>query len=135
MAVEYLKRAAKTPESESGNARQVVDEMLAEIGRRGEAAVRDYAAKLDKWTGEIVVAPAEIERRTAALPAGGKREIEFPTHQVRNFALPQRASMQEFSREIHPGVTPGQRLIPVNDAGCYIPARRYPHNAPAHNAV
>ena len=135
MAVEYLKRAAKTPESETGNARQVVDEMLAEIGKRGEAAVRDYAAKLDKWTGEIVVTPAEVERRTGSLPAGVKRDIDFATSQVRNFALAQRASMQEFSREIHPGVTAGQRLIPVNVAGCYIPAGRYAHIASAYMAI
>ena len=135
MAVEYLKRAAKTPESETGNARQVVDEMLAEIGKRGEAAVRDYAAKLDKWTGEIVVAPEEAKRRTAGLPASVKRDIEFATSQVRNFALAQRASMQEFSREIHPGLMAGQRLIPVNVAGCYIPAGRYAHIASAYMAI
>ena len=135
MAVEYLKKAAKTPETESGNARKVVDEMLEEIGKRGEAAVRDYAAKLDKWTGEIVVTPEEARRRTAGLPAHVKRDIEFATEQVRNFALAQRASMHEFSREIHPGVTAGQRLIPVNVAGCYIPAGRYAHIASAYMAI
>lgn len=135
MAVEFLKRAAKTPESESGNARKVVDEMLQAIGQRGEAAVREYAAKLDKWTGEIVVTPEEARKRTAGLPEGVKRDIEFATQQVRNFALAQRGSMQEFSREIHPGVTAGQRLIPVNVAGCYIPAGRYAHIASAYMAI
>ncbi|TAN54510.1 MAG: histidinol dehydrogenase, partial [Betaproteobacteria bacterium] len=67
MTIEYLKRAAKTPESETAAARQVAEEMLAEIERRGEAAVREYAAKLDHWTGEILVTPEEIERRTRAL--------------------------------------------------------------------
>ena len=135
MAVEYLKKAAKTPETESGNARKVVEDMLAEIGKRGEAAVRDYAAKLDKWTGEIVVAPEEAKKRTASLPAGVKRDIEFATEQVRSFALAQRASMQEFSREIRPGLTAGQRLIPCNVAGCYVPAGRYAHIASAYMAI
>src|SRR5215510_4708025 len=135
MTVEYLKKAEKTPETESGNARKVVDEMLEEIGKRGEAAVRDYARKLDKWTGEIVVTLAEAKRRTDALPANVKRDIEFAAAQVRNFALAQRASMQEFSREIHPGLTAGQRLIPVNVAGCYIPAGRYAHIASAYMAI
>ena len=40
-----LKRAAKTPETESGNARKVVEEMLAAIEARGEAAVREVIAK------------------------------------------------------------------------------------------
>jgi sulfopropanediol 3-dehydrogenase len=135
MAIETLKKAAKNPESETGNARKVVEDMLAAIEARGEAAVREYAEKLDKWTGEIVVTPAEVERRTAALPAAVKRDIEFATTQVRNFALAQRESMHEFTREIHPGVMAGQRLIPVNVAGCYIPAGRYAHIASAYMAI
>jgi sulfopropanediol 3-dehydrogenase len=135
MAIEYLKKAAKSPESETGNARKVVEEMLAAIEARGEQAVREYAEKLDRWTGEIVVSPQEVERHTAALPASVKRDIEFATAQVRRFALAQRESMQEFSREISPGLTAGQRLIPVNVAGCYVPAGRYAHIASAYMAI
>ena len=120
MTIEYLKKAGKNPESEAGHARKTVEEMLAAIESRGEAAVREYAQKLDKWTGEIVVTPAEVERRTRDLPDSVKRDIEFATAQVRNFALAQRESMQEFSREISPGLTAGQRLIPVNVAGCFV---------------
>ncbi len=135
MTIEYLKKAGKNPESEAGHARKTVEEMLAAIESRGEAAVREYAQKLDKWTGEIVVTPAEVERRTRDLPASVKRDIEFATSQVRNFALAQRESMQEFSREISPGLTAGQRLIPVNVAGCYVPAGRYAHIASAYMAI
>jgi sulfopropanediol 3-dehydrogenase len=133
--MDYLKRAAKTPETETASARKVVEEMLAGIEKRGEAAVREYAAKLDNWTGEIVVTREEIERRTSALPASVKRDIEFATAQVRRFALAQRASMQEFETELHAGLTAGQRLIPVNVAGCYIPAGRYAHIASAYMAI
>jgi sulfopropanediol 3-dehydrogenase len=135
MAIEYLKRAAKTPETEAGTAREVAEEMLAEIERRGEAAVREYAAKLDRWSGEIVVPPAEVERRTRDIPAGIRRDIEFATEQVRTFALAQRASMQEFATELRPGLRAGQRLIPVNVAGCYVPAGRYAHIASAYMAI
>ena len=69
MAIEYLKKAAKTPATESGEARKVVDEMLATIARDGEAAVREYAKKLDDWSGEIVVSADEIERRTRDIDA------------------------------------------------------------------
>jgi sulfopropanediol 3-dehydrogenase len=135
MPNEYLKRAAKTPETEAGTARKVAEEMLAEIERRGEAAVREYAAKLDHWSGEIVVTPAEVERRTRDIPAGVKRDIEFATGQVRTFALAQRASLQEFATELAPGLLAGQRLIPVNVAGCYVPAGRYAHIASAYMAI
>ncbi len=135
MAINYLKKAAKSPETETGNARKVVEEMLGEIDRRGEAAVREYAAKLDKWTGGIVVSPDEIERRTGAIEPEVKRDIEFAAGQVRRFAEAQLASMREFSIEIHPGLVAGQRLIPVNVAGCYVPTGRYAHIASAYMAI
>jgi sulfopropanediol 3-dehydrogenase len=135
LSIEYLKKAAKTPETETGNARRVVDEMLAEIGARGEDAVREYARSLDKWTGEILVSAAQIERRTRAIDAGIKRDIEFATGQVRRFALAQLDSMREFSIEVRPGLTAGQRLIPVNVAGCYVPTGRYAHIATAYMTI
>jgi len=135
MPIQTLKKAAKTPETETGNARAVVEEMLAAIRKGGEQAVRDYAAKLDKWTGEILVTPAEIERRTAGIPAGTKRDIEFATDQVRRFALAQRESMREFRTEVRPGLVAGQRLIPVNVAGCYVPTGRYAHIASAYMGI
>ena len=133
--IEYLKRAAKTPETESDNARTVAGDMLADIEARGEAAVRDYAARLDGWTGEILVSDDEIERRTRDIPTGVKRDIEFATAQVVRFADAQRESIREFATEIQPGLIAGQRLIPVNVAGCYVPTGRYAHIASAYMSV
>ena len=135
MATTYLKKAAKTPDTESGNARKVVEEMLGAIERRGEAAVREYAERLDKWTGGIVLSEADIERRTAAIDPSVRRDIEFAAGQVRRFAEAQRESMREFAVEVRPGLLAGQRLIPVNVAGCYVPTGRYAHIASAYMAV
>jgi sulfopropanediol 3-dehydrogenase len=109
--------------------------MLAEIRKNGEAAVRAYAAQLDGWSGEIVVTPAEIERRTRDIPASVKRDIEFATGQVRRFAAAQAQSIREFSVEVAPGLVAGQRLIPVNVAGCYVPTGRYAHIASAYMSI
>jgi sulfopropanediol 3-dehydrogenase len=135
MAVTYLKRAAKTPETETQTAQQVVSDMLAAIRSGGEQAVRDYALKLDKWSGEIVVTPEEVERRTRDIAPGVKRDIEFAAGQVRRFAIAQRDSLREFSVEVCPGLTAGQRLIPVNVAGCYVPTGRYAHIASAYMSI
>ena len=135
MATEYLKKAAKTPATESGEARKVVDQMLATIARDGEAAVREYAKKLDGWIGDIIVSAEETERRTHDIDAGVKRDIEFATAQVRRFAQEQRGSMHEFSLEVQPGLVAGQRLIPVNVAGCYVPTGRYAHIASAYMTI
>ena len=135
MPTTYLKKAAKTPETESGNAQKVVAEMLAAINARGEDAVREYAKSLDHWDGPIVVTPEEIERRTCDIPASVKRDIEFAAAQVSKFARAQRASMTEFETEVHPGLIAGQRLIPVNVAGCYVPTGRYAHIASAYMSI
>src|SRR5258706_12562240 len=131
----YLKKAGKTPETESTNAREVVAGMLAEIESRGEAAVREYAQKLDGWKGEIIVKPDEIERRTRDIPKRIKRDIEFAPERVRRFALAQKASLREFETEVAPGLTAGQRLVPVNVAGCYVPTGRYAHIASAYMSI
>ena len=135
MSIQFLKRAAKSPESETATARAVVEEMLAAIAQGGEQAVRDYAARLDGWPGPIVATADEIERRTRDIPASVKRDIEFATERVRRFALAQRESIREFSTEIQPGLVAGQRLIPVNVAGCYVPTGRYAHIASAYMAI
>ena len=135
MATTYLKKAEKTPESESGNAQAVAAEMLARIQAYGEDAAREYAAKLDNWTGDIVVSRDEIERRTRAVPETVKADITFAAEQVRRFAVAQRNSIEEFQLELHPGLVAGQRLIPVNVAGCYVPTGRYAHIASAYMGV
>jgi len=138
MAISYLKRASKTPETETATAQAVVAPMLAAIGEggtKGEDAVRAYAKKLDQWDGEIVLSRAEIDRRAAEVPAQVRRDIDFAIAQVSAFAQAQRESLREFSVGLHPGVTAGQRVLPVNVAGCYAPAGRYAHIASAYMGV
>ena len=135
MAVSKLKSASRQPQGNEAAAREVAAEMLANIKSGGEAAVRDYARRLDKWEGDILVGAAEIERRTASIPDGVKRDIEFAAGQVRKFARAQMASVREFELELAPGLVAGQRLIPVNVAGCYVPTGRYAHIASAYMSI
>lgn len=135
MTVTYLKKATKTPASETGTARKVVDEMLAMIEQGGEKAVRDYALKLDKWDGDIVVTEDEIARRAAEIPQAIKDDIEFAARNVRNFAETQMQSVKNFSYEPLPGLWLGQKLIACETAGCYVPTGRYAHIASAYMSV
>ena len=43
MTIEYLKRAGKTPQTETESARSVAAEIISQIELRGETAVRDTA--------------------------------------------------------------------------------------------
>jgi sulfopropanediol 3-dehydrogenase len=135
MSTVYLKRAGKTPATETATARKVAAEMLAAIESGGEAAVRDYARTLDHWQGEIVLSAADIEAGTREVPAQVKADIDFAARQVRDFALAQRRSIEDLTVELHPGVTAGQKVIPVNVVGCYAPAGRYAHIASAYMTV
>lgn len=135
MTITYLKTASKTPETETATAQKVVNEMLTAIEAGREDAVREYAKTLDKWTGDIVMTEAAIEAAIREVPDRVKRDIDFAAKQVFDFALAQRRSITDFAVELHPGVTAGQRVIPVNVVGCYAPAGRYAHIASAYMTV
>jgi sulfopropanediol 3-dehydrogenase len=131
MAKQVLKHASKTPQSGADDTRERVERMLQDIEQRREAAVREYAASLDGWTGDFVVAPAAIAAAEARLPDTVKEDLRFAHRQVHAFARKQRESLHEFETELYPGLVTGQRLIPVNVAGCYVPSGRYAHVASA----
>lgn len=133
--MQLLKQARKTPDTESEGARNVVNEMLKTIRERGENAVREYSRKLDNWTGEIVMSSDDIERRIRDVPPATMRDIDFAVQRVRRFAEAQRESIREFEIELAPGLVAGQRLVPVNVAGCYVPTGRYAHIASAYMSV
>lgn len=135
MTITMLKTATKTPDTETDTARKVVTEMLAAIEAGGEQAVRDYAAKLDGWSGPIVLDQAMIAERMKDVPQSVKDDIAFAAGQVRAFALAQRDSVRDFSLELSPGLTIGQKLVPVNTAGCYVPTGRYAHIASAYMSI
>lgn len=135
MAITYLKTATKTPETETDAARAVVTEMLAKIEAGGEKAVRDYALSLDKWSGAIVMTPDMIAERIRDVPQSVRDDIEFAAGQVRRFAEAQRKSISDFTLEMSPGLHLGQKLVPINTAGCYVPTGRYAHIASAYMSV
>jgi sulfopropanediol 3-dehydrogenase len=133
--INYLKKATKTPDTETATAQQVVSEMLVEIEKNGEEAVRTYAKTLDKWEGNFIATPAELAENAASVPEQVRQDIDFAIAQVSAFATAQRNSLKEFSTTLHTGVTVGQRVLPVNVAGCYAPAGRYAHIASAYMGV
>jgi len=135
MTIEYLKQAhpptQATDTSTAGTVRSMLDDLL----EHGEAAALRYARELDGWQGDIVVGPEDFHRANAALSQGVKDDIRFARNRVQDFARRQRDSMQEFSAELIPGLTAGQRLIPCQTAGCYVPGGRYAHAASAIMSV
>ncbi|MBT8334784.1 MAG: histidinol dehydrogenase [Desulfobacterales bacterium] len=129
---EYLKKAIKTPESDETEVQEIVNTILKEVQENGEDSyLRHYGAKFKNWSGKLILTTEEIEERGATLPEQIKEDLKFAYEQVYGFAKKQRQSLLEFETEITPGMTLGQRLIPCNTAGCYIPGGRFAHAASA----
>jgi len=135
MPIEYLKRAQRTVLALDSSTTDTVRRMLDEIAAGGEDAVRRYARELDGWQGDIVVGEAAFASAEAAMSPGVRDDIRFARDRVQDFARRQRDSMQEFQAEPMPGLTVGQRLIPCQTAGCYVPGGRYAHAASAIMSV
>ncbi len=129
--MQHLKQAQGTAEAEDQRIRGVVEGMLSDIETRGEAAVRDYAEKFDGWTGEFLLSDEKKARLIDQVPQQVRDDIRFSYDQVRRFAQAQKDSLQEFEIETAPGVRLGQRVLPVQCAGCYVPGGRYAHAASA----
>lgn len=116
--------------------RSTVEGILADIEARGDAAVREYSAKFDKWSPESFrLSQAQIDACIASLPAKTLDDIKFAQAQIRNFAQIQRDSMTDVEVETLPGVILGHRNLPMNSVGCYIPGGKYPLIASAHMSV
>jgi len=135
MAVTYLKKAEKNPATGEDDTRQIVADMLAKIESGGEEAARAYGEKLDNFTGNIVVSRDEIAAAERQVPQKLKDDIQFAYDRVTKFARAQLASISEFETELSPGLWAGQKLIPMDTAGCYVPGGRYSHVASAIMSV
>jgi sulfopropanediol 3-dehydrogenase len=131
MAVEYLKKAAKTSVSDAGDVRETVQNILGEIEAGGEAAARAYADKFDKYEGNIVLTRDEIDAAAAQVPEKLKDDIRFAHENIKRFAEAQKDSIGDVEVEVRPGLIAGQKAIPCNAAGCYVPGGRYAHIASA----
>jgi sulfopropanediol 3-dehydrogenase len=136
--IRYLKtgQAAQEKAERQLEVRRTVEGILADIGARGEAAVREYSRKFDRWEpASFRLSEAEIGACAKQLPASVKSDIEFAQRQIRQFALAQKAALNDLEVETMPGVVLGHRNIPVNSVGCYVPGGRYPMVASAHMSV
>src|ERR1700730_8990061 len=136
--IRHLKRgqSAEAKAENSAQVRSTVEAILSEIAARGEAAVREYSEKFDKWSPpSFKLSESEIAECLCALPQGVIDDIKFAQTQIRNFAQAQRAALRDLEVQTLPGVVLGHKNIPVNSVGCYVPGGRYPMVASAHMSV
>ena len=127
----YLKKATKTAIGDAGSVSETVQAILQDIENEGEAAARRYADRFDRYDGNLVVTRDELDAAAKSLPQKIKDDIRFAHDNVRKFAEVQKSTLSDVEVEIVPGLVAGQKVIPCQAAGCYVPGGRYSHVASA----
>ena len=131
MTIKYLKKAPLHSRSNDTKTQKIVQDILSEIEDGGDEKALEYAAKFDNYDGEIILSKNAINAATALVPEKMKQDIKFAHSNVERFAKAQKSTVANFETEVVPGLIAGQKAIPVNAAGCYIPGGRYSHIASA----
>ncbi len=131
MAREYLKKATLTAQSGASDVHELVQGILNDIEAGGDAKAMEYAAKFDQYDGNVILTEEEIAAAEALVPEKLKEDIQFAHDNVKRFAEAQKATVSDIEYEIAPGFVAGQKAIPVDAAGCYVPGGRYSHIASA----
>ena len=116
--------------------RATVEAVLDDIRKRGDAAVREYSEKFDKYSPESFrVSDEQLAEILARVPQQVIEDITFVQEQVRAMASRQLESLSDFEIETLPGVRLGQKNVPIRAAGAYVPGGKYPLLASAHMTI
>lgn len=128
-----LKLTARTEEdllrlrqTHDGEAHRIATRIIADVQRRGDRALFEWAAKLDKvkigaatlWIGskEMAAAKRRVDRRFLLA-------VEHAAKNVRRVA--ERQLPREWMLQVENGVTIRQLVRPLESIGCYIPGGRF----------
>jgi sulfopropanediol 3-dehydrogenase len=129
-------RSAEAKATDAAAVRATVEGILADVEARGDAALREFSEKFDKWSPEAFrLSQAEIDACIAEVAPRDLEDIRFAQAQIRRFAEIQKAALKDVEVETLPGVVLGHRNIPMNSVGCYVPGGKYPLVASAHMGI
>lgn len=131
MKYTYLKKSTLQPSSDNNDVSQTVQTILDDIEAGGDKVALEYASKFDNYKGNLKLTKDEIDAASSLVPEQLKADIQFAHANVRKFAEAQKKTLKDISVEVVPGLIAGQKSIPVQTAGCYIPGGRYSHIASA----
>lgn len=123
----YLKEAEDASLEIQADVTDAVRDILTEVRDRGDEAVREFTRRFDDVDrGALNVTADEIDAAREALSDEDRETIDYTIRNVRAFHEEQHDHIEGFEREFTPGVTLGQRIVPVESAGVYVPGGRHP---------
>ena len=98
----------------------IVKEIIDTVRKDGDKALKFYAEKFDKAVlNDLTVSSAEIEQAKQTVDPEFLKVLESAAKNIRAFHEKQKR--QGFSFEPSSGVIVGQKIIPVEKAGLYVP--------------
>ncbi|MBR0486445.1 MAG: histidinol dehydrogenase [Treponema sp.] len=113
-----------------GSSIDIVKDVLVDVKNRGDQALSEYGAKFD------VSAPAHFEIPQEELKKAAEHmkatnpdlynSLCYSRDLALRFAKKQAECFTDFETELEPGMFTGQKNIPVDRTGVYVPAGRFP---------
>ena len=112
-------------ETDISEVRETVETIIARVRREGDAALRDYNHKFDGTPAgmELKVSEEEWEEAGALISADVKKALEYSIENIRKFHLTQKPEAINMV-EVRPGLMAGEKAIPIESAGLYVPRGR-----------
>ncbi len=101
-----------------------VAEIVDDVRRRGDRAVRKYARALDRLQGPFELDADEIRRGAALAPPAVRRAVRDAARHIRRVAT--RQVPKGWRMTVAAGVVIEQRVTPLERVGCYVPGGRHP---------
>jgi histidinol dehydrogenase len=105
---------------------RVVADIIADVRRRGDAAVVEYTNRFDRQRAtrieDLAVPAADLAAAHAGLPAAQRDALETAAERIRVYHAHQKAASWSFTEE--DGTRLGQVVTPLERVGLYVPGGR-----------
>ena len=102
---------------------QVVEQVIADIRARGDAALLEYTGRFDGWEPESIAAmevdPSRLEQAWDDLPQEKKSALQHAADRIRSYAEHQK--MESWSYTEDDGTVLGQQVTALDRVGLYVP--------------
>ncbi|MFB6185093.1 MAG: histidinol dehydrogenase [Haloarculaceae archaeon] len=123
----YLKETDQSSLAIDDEVENTVRDVLSTVRERGDEAVAEYTRKFDDVDrDQFRVSEAKIAAAADELTTAERQAIDYTIENVWAFHAEQFEHVESFEREFKPGVTLGQRVLPIETAGVYVPGGRHP---------
>ena len=105
----------------------VINKILKDVRQNGDDAIKRYTLKFDGVRlSKMRVADSEIKDAYKKVDPKIVSALKYAAENIRKFARKQSAQFKDFEIETAPGVFAGQKVIPIERVGIYVPGGKFP---------